>query len=306
MSINSTTETKEDKTKGSTINQNERNEIKLFDTWNNKYFTVIPGSHLRTYICGPTVYSDTHVGHAKSYLTFDIFRRILEDYFRIYITVVENITNVDDKIIRGAYQKFYGKTLIPDDYDLNNLDPSMYLDNQYFIDYANEWENKFFEDMNKMKIKRPNIVARVTEYVQEMFDFVNSINTRGFAFEDGGSAYFYGTKYNNIQEDDGSFSKDPKNIYNFVLLKKTKPYEPGWNYDNKSFTTVNSVRPGWHLECSAIGSSIYGSNYDIHFGGIDLKLHHSLSYLFIKNTFSLYKRIIPLYNTYRVNGITFE
>jgi cysteinyl-tRNA synthetase len=129
--------------------------------------------------------------------------------------------------------------------------------------------------MDLMKIKRPNIVARVTEYTKEIFDLVDAINIKGFAFEDDGSVYFYGTKYNNIQEEDGSFSKDPKNIYNFALLKKTKPYEPGWIYENKSFSTVQNVRFGWHAECSAIGSSIYGSNYDIHFGGIDLKLHHS-------------------------------
>lgn len=258
--------------------QNPLNEIKLFDTWNNKYFTVIPGSSLRTYICGPTVYSESHIGHLKTYLSFDIIRRILEDYFRVGITVVENITNVDDKIIKGAYQKFYGDQKIPDNYDLSNLDPSMYLDNQYFIDYADEWEKKFFNVMDSMKIRRPNIVARVTEYAQEMFDLVDAINTRGFAFEDDGSVYFYGTKYNNIKSDDGSFSKDPDNIYNFALLKKTKPFEPGWIYktDNPNvFKNVTSVRFGWSAECAAIGSSVYGHNYDIHFGGVDLKIHHS-------------------------------
>jgi cysteinyl-tRNA synthetase len=251
-----------------------QNEIKLFDTWNNKYFTVRPGSSLRTYICGPTVYSETHIGHLKTYMSLDIVRRVLEDYFKVAITVMENITNIDDKIIKGAYQKKYGNELIPDDYDLNDLDPSMYLDKQYFVDYANDWENKFFKIMDDVKIKRPNIVSRVTEYVQEMFDFVDAINARGFAFEDNGSVYFYGTRYKNIREEDGSFSKDPKNIYNFVLLKKSKPYEPGWIYENKSFVTVKSIKFGWHLECSSMSTNVYGKNFDIHFGGIDLKIIH--------------------------------
>jgi cysteinyl-tRNA synthetase len=167
MSSNSRTEIKEKETniQDPNTNQNPDNEIKLFDTWNNKDFTVKPGSSLRTYICCPTVYSHTHCGHLKTYMSFDIVRRVLEDYFKVAMTVVENITDVDDKIIRATYQKFYGMTLIPDDYDLNKLDPSMYLNNQHFSDYADLCEEKFFNDMNNMRVKKPNILARVTEYI---------------------------------------------------------------------------------------------------------------------------------------------
>lgn len=272
----------------------ETNKIKLFDTWNNKYFTVNSGSKLRTYICGPTVYSETHIGHLKTYLSFDIVRRVLEDYFKIAVTVMENVTDVDDKIIKATYQKVYGNEMISDEYDLNKLDPSMYLDNKHFSDYANEWETKFFDTMDSMKIKRPNIISRVTEYINEIFEFVDAIDKRGFAFEDDGSVYFYGTKYNNIISDEymalneaqqeasqeyEKYSKDPKNIHNFSLLKKTKQYEPGWIYETNTpnmFSTVKSVRPSWSIECSAMGSSVYGSNFDIHLGGIDLKtcFHH--------------------------------
>lgn len=170
------------------INKEELlDEITLYDTWNNKHFTVKPGSSLRTYICGPTVYSESHIGHARCYLTFDIIRRVLEDYFKIAVTVMENITNVDDKIIKGTYQKIYGNQIIPDDYDLNNLDSSKYLDKQYFIDHADYWEKKFFEDMDLLRIRRPSILSRVTEYIDEIFEFVDAIDKRGFAFEDNGS-----------------------------------------------------------------------------------------------------------------------
>jgi cysteinyl-tRNA synthetase len=281
----SMTEIKDDSDKYSDTKsqQNSLNDIKLFDTWNNKYFTVKPGSRLRTYICGPTVYSETHIGHIKTYMSFDIVRRVLEDYFKIPMTVTENVTDVDDKIIRATYQKFYGNEIIPDDYDLHKLDPSMYLDNKHFLDYANGWEIKFFDTMDKMKVKRPNVVGRVTEYINEILEFVEDLHNKGHAFAHDGSVYFYGTKYNNIvsdeylalneagreiSEDWEKYSQDPSKEHNFSLLKKVRPYEPGWQ------SKYGVVRPSWHIECSAIGSSIYGHNFDIHLGGIDLHLHH--------------------------------
>ncbi len=251
---------KDIKVQNSDTNENSQNEIRLYDTWNNKYFTVKPGSSLRTYICGPTVYADTHAGHLKTYTTFDIIRRVLEDYFKIPMTVVENITDNDDKIIKATYQKKYGTTLIPDDYDLNKLDPSMYLSYQHFSDFANEWEKKFFDDMQSMRVKKPNVVARITEYIQKIFELVAAINANGYAFENDGSVYFYRTKYNNIQSENGSFDKDPMNPYNFSLLKKSKPYEPKWNYGTKlsnTFTTVQNVKMSWHFFINNTHMCIY-------------------------------------------------
>lgn len=250
----------------------ESNTVKIFDTWNNRFFTIPNGKSLKIYICGPTVYTHTHVGHLKTYMTFDILRRVLEDYFRFPIRFMMNITNVDDKIIKGTYQKEYG---FSDNFMLKDLDEKQFLENQKFVDYADEWEKNFFDVMDSMNIRRPNVVSRVTEYIQEILDFVNKIDEKGFAFEDKGSVYFYGTKYNNIRDDKGLFSKDPENEHNFVLLKKTRPYEPGWKSGWKSHDNPSgSVRPGWHIECSAMASSIFGSNFDIHAGGIDLKFPH--------------------------------
>ncbi|VBB18759.1 Cysteinyl-tRNA Synthetase [Yasminevirus sp. GU-2018] len=256
------------------INKKEQSlhGITLLDTMSGKTFEVSRNHPLRIYICGPTVYTNTHVGHLKTYMTFDIVRRVLEDHFGVPVRYMMNITNVDDKIIKGTYQKEYG---LNDSVDLRSLPTEKYLPNEKFVEFSDNWERDFFRVMDKMGIRRPNIVSRVTEYIDEIIEFVDQIDKNGFAFEDNGSVYFYGTKYNNIKDDEKSagddenaYSKDPENPHNFVLLKKTRPYEPGWP------SRWGSVRPGWHIECSAMASSVFGENFDIHGGGVDLKFPH--------------------------------
>ena len=96
--------------------------IKLLDTWDKSEFNVDSSKPLRIYICGPTVYTHTHVGHLKTYMTFDIVRRVLEDHFNIRTQLMMNITNVDDKIIKGTYQEVYGE-----DVELDSLTQDKYL-----------------------------------------------------------------------------------------------------------------------------------------------------------------------------------
>ena len=243
-------------------------EIQLFDTWNKQLFNPLAGmtsgKPLKVYVCGPTVYTNTHIGHVKTYMTFDIMRSVLE-YLGVPMTYMMNITNVDDKIIKATYQKEYG---FADDFNLDLISDDKILPNNKFIDFANYWENDFFSVMDQLKIKRPNIVSRVTDYINEIFQFVEEIDKNGFAFEDNGSVYFYGTKYDNITDDNGDFSKSPNDPLNFVLLKKVRKYEPGWE------SKWGPVRPGWHIECSAMASSVLGPKIDIHGGGIDLKFPH--------------------------------
>jgi len=236
-------------------------EIQLFDTLNKNLFYVRNGGRpLKVYVCGPTVYTDTHIGHIKTYLTFDIMRSVLE-YLGISMFYMMNITNVDDKIIKATYQKEYS---LHDNFNFDDLKDNQILPNQKFVDFADYWEKDFFSVLDQLNIKRPNIVSRVTDYIDEIFQFVEEIDNKGFVFEDNGSVYFYGTKYNNNE----GWSKDPIDPLNFVLLKKTKKYEPGW--DSK----WGNVRPGWHIECSTMASSVFGSKIDIHGGGIDLKFPH--------------------------------
>ena len=213
---------------------------------------------IKMYVCGPTVYSHTHLGHMKTYVSFDIIRRIIEDHFKMPTQFMINITNIDDKIIKNTYEEKYGKC------DLSMLDPGKFLQESEFRAFAHKWEKSFFDVMDKLNVKRPNIVSRVTEYIPEILKFVEKIEDKGFAFEDSGSVYFHGTKYHKTDDE----NKDPSNPHNFVLLKKKKSYEPGW--DSK----WGKVRPGWHIECSVMASAVFGDSIDIHGGGIDLKFPH--------------------------------
>jgi cysteinyl-tRNA synthetase len=243
-------------------------EIHLFDTWQKQSFILnrdLNGDPLKVYVCGPTVYTNTHIGHIKTYMTFDIIRSVLE-YLGINMFYMMNITNVDDKIIKATYQKEYG---LCDDFDLNTLHEDQLLPNQKFVEFADYWEKDFFDILDQLRIKRPNIVSRVTDYIDEIFQFVDEIDKKGYAFENNGSVYFYGTKYSNIKDPElMDYSKHPNDPKNFVLLKKAKKYEPGWE------SKWGIVRPGWHIECSAMASSVFGSKIDIHGGEIDLKFPH--------------------------------
>lgn len=256
-------------------------QVSLLDTINGNRFILNSSEKLsendplKVYICGPTVYTHTHIGHLKTYMTFDIIRRVLEDYFRIPMHYMMNITNVDDKIIKGVYEEEYG---FPNNYNYDNLPKENILENEKFIEFADKWEKDFFRVMDKMGIKRPDTLSRVTDYIDEILNFVDEIDKKGYAFEEDGSVYFYGTKYEGINNTENTdYSKDPNHPLNFVLLKKTRQYEPGW------MSKWGSVRPGWHIECSAMASSVFGDNMHIHAGGVDLKFPHHQNELFQSN-----------------------
>ena len=251
-------------------------EVYVLDTTKDVEFVITHSEPNKMYVCGPTVYTASHIGHLKTYITFDIIHRIFCDYFKLNITLMMNITNVDDKIIKATYLQEYPH-LEEKDYP-NCLTEDMYLPTSKFEDYADHWERDFFSVMKRMNIRPPGILSRVTEYIPEILDFVEAIYQNGFAFESDGSVYFDGIQFNketgtHIDEDDSGLhtDKDPNSKYNFVLLKKAKPYEPGWE------SRWGRIRPGWHIECSAMASSVFGNKVDIHGGGIDLAFPHHLN-----------------------------
>jgi cysteinyl-tRNA synthetase len=249
-------------------------QIKLHDTDRNEEFEVDTSRPLKVYICGPTVYTASHVGHLKTYMTFDIIRRIMTDYLGLNLIYMMNITNVDDKIIKATYLEEYpdlDESAYPD-----NLKESEFLPTEKFENYANKWEADFFRVLDSVNIRQPDVLSRVTEYIGEILEFVEEIDKNGYAFEHDGSVYFYGTQYaldsgkelEDVDTADSDQMKDPSSKYNFVLLKKAQPHEPGWE------SRWGRIRPGWHIECSAMASSVFGDTVDIHGGGIDLAFPH--------------------------------
>ncbi|GLA43110.1 hypothetical protein AnigIFM63309_000836 [Aspergillus niger] len=355
------------------------------------------GRKVKWYACGPTVYDDAHLGHARNYVSTDILRRILRDYFKFDVEFVMNITDVDDKIIlRGRQQHLFNKyiaehpTVTPDvletarkaysAYIKKNLpliDPDtepenfvaeaqkvygvvlqggaleadkkpgdaevkikmhiktvtattsaiaeaaqklsgidaasskafydaaqdvfcFYLDvtegstipgdaHEIFTKLTKKYEDHFMRDMRDLNVLDPDAVTRVTEYGQQIADFVEKIVANKFgyvtsdgsvyfdikAFEEAGNHYARLEPWNRnnqplLRDGEGALSRatEKKSSDDFALWKASRPGEPSWS------SKWGQGRPGWHIECSAMASSCLGSQIDIHSGGIDLAFPH--------------------------------
>ena len=209
------------------------------------------------------------MGHARTYVSFDIMRRIMTDFFGYNVKMVMNITDVDDKIINKSKAE-----KIP------------------FTEIARKYEGEFFDDMRILNVALPDVITRVSEYVVEICDFIQKIIDNGFAYESNGSVYFNVEKFiedpqhqyakldpsratsrEAAMEGEGNLdetrAKDKKSERDFALWKTAKPEEPSWE------SPWGQGRPGWHIECSAMAAAIFDKfPIDIHCGGIDLKFPH--------------------------------
>lgn len=212
------------------------------------------------YICGPTVYDESHLGHARTYVTMDIHRRILEDILGYDVNLLMNITDIDDKIINKAFNE-----------------------NVKFNTIATKYEKLFFKSMYNMNIKPLPNITHVSHYIDDIIVVILKIISNGYAYVSNGSVYLNIKKYLDagfkyklrpnikINEEKLDDNSDKLNNEDFALWKKSE--DVGW----KNPFSEHIGRPGWHIECTTMIIKYFVSNggrLDIHSGGIDLAFPH--------------------------------
>jgi cysteinyl-tRNA synthetase len=231
--------------------------MKVYNTLSGQKEEFLPqGDEVKMYVCGVTPYDDSHIGHAMSYIAFDVIRRYLQ--FRGYrLKYVQNITDIDDKIIDRA-----SKLGIP------------------ARELAEKYANSFFADMEALNIGQADIYPRATEEIPKIIEVIQGLVEKGHAYPARGSVYFRVRSF----ADYGKLSRrnlesmmagmrievgeDKENPMDFTLWKAAKPGEPSWS------SPWGNGRPGWHIECSAMSLKYLGDTIDIHGGGQDLIFPH--------------------------------
>ena len=228
--------------------------IRFFNTLSGKLesFHPLTKGEVKLYTCGPTVYDHAHIGNFRAYVFEDLLKRFLV-FMGYKVTHVMNITDVDDKTIKGANAE--GVTL---------------------QEYTKKFTDSFFDDIDTLRIARADKYPLATEHISEMAKMIKGLLEKGYAYEKDGSVYFSIAKFPdygrlskvNLEElkpgkrvESDEYEKDSVN--DFALWKHKKEGEPFWE------TEVGPGRPGWHIECSVMSSQYLGETFDIHCGGTD-------------------------------------
>jgi cysteinyl-tRNA synthetase len=244
----------------SSMQDHEPMTLRLFNTLSGQLDPLVPsdGSTLRMYACGPTVYDYGHIGNFRTFLHIDVLRRFLR-LTGVAVRHVMNITDVDDKIIRNAT-----KAGVP------------------IGEYTPPFVEAFFEDLDALRVQRPEQIARATEHIPQMVRLIEKLAQAGAAYKtDEGSWYFRLSafpEYGKLSKKDlagiadgarvdlDEYEKD--SARDFALWKAAKPGETSWD------TAIGRGRPGWHIECSAMAMKYLGDSFDLHAGGEDLMFPH--------------------------------
>ena len=236
--------------------------LRIYNTLSKRLenFEPMQPGHVRMYVCGMTVYDLCHLGHARSMVAFDVMQRWLRAS-GYAVTYVRNITDIDDKIIRRALQN--GESI-------RSLTDRMV--------------EALHQDADALCIERPTHEPRATDYVAQMVGIIQKLESRGLAYRsvDGDVNYavrgflgygkLSGKSIDELRAGERVSVSDGKlDPLDFVLWKAAKPEEPA---DAKWPSPYGDGRPGWHIECSAMGCELLGESFDIHGGGADLQFPH--------------------------------
>lgn len=232
-------------------------EIFFYNTFGRqkeRFESLEPG-WVRMYTCGPTVYGEAHIGNLRAYLFEDLLRRTLK-FFGYKVTQVMNLTDVDDKTIRGSQEK--GVPL---------------------REFTQPFIERFFGDIDLLGIERAEFYPRATEHIAEMVNIIEKLLQRGYAYRADGSIYFRVESFPQYGQLSGM---DLKGLVRGVRIDADEYEEKGdfrdfalwkaWTpQDGEVFweTSLGKGRPGWHIECSAMSMKYLGEEFDIHTGGID-------------------------------------
>ncbi|MBP1945270.1 cysteine--tRNA ligase [Methanobacterium petrolearium] len=244
--------------------------IKIYNTLTRKKekFKPMNENRVNLFVCGPTVYDNAHIGHARTYISFDVISRYLK-YKGFSVFYLQNITDIDNKIIKRAAE--------------TGEDP---------IKLARKFEKKYIEDMKTLGVENVNLYARATEHLPEIISQIETLLSKGFAYETESGVYFdesqfpeFGKLSNRNIEDLNVHRVNPdstkRNPGDFALWKK-KDEKPFWE------SPWGTGRPGWHIEDTAITEEYFGPQYDLHGGGLDLIFpHHEAEIAQMESTSSL-------------------
>jgi cysteinyl-tRNA synthetase len=233
--------------------------LKLYNFLTRKIevFKPINPPDVSLYTCGPTVYDFAHIGNFRTYIFEDVLRRVLEAN-GYKVKHVANITDVDDKIIKGMREKGIG-----------------------ISEFTKPYEEAFFEDLEKLNIKRAHFYPKATLHIKEMIDLISRLLGKGFAYKTEDGVFFNISKFPKY----GKLSRlkkknlkrgvrmaadeyEKENPCDFALWKMAKKGEPSWD------APFGRGRPGWHIECSAMSMKYLGQSLDIHTGAVDLLFPH--------------------------------
>lgn len=244
-----------------TTREKSARNMKIYNTLSRKK-EELEEKKIGIYVCGPTVYDEPHIGHARSAYVFDMIVRYLR--FRgLKVRFVRNVTDIDDKIIERARREPGGNSL-----------------KKKVKGIAEEYLKRYHEDMELLGLKRPNKEPRATHTIRDIIAFIKILLKKGYAYEVEGNVYFNVRKFEDYGVLSGqsldqmlegarvALDKNKKDPLDFALWKASKEDEPYWK------SPWGKGRPGWHIECSVMSTKFLKNNFLIHGGGLDLVFPH--------------------------------